>query len=51
MLGISINMITIKPTNSLTNPNGSPTGGSVTSEMNCKVNSLKLTRFIDNALF
>ena len=36
-LGIDISMIVIKPTNTLTNPNGSSTGGSITSEMNCRV--------------
>ena len=36
-LGIGINMIEIKPTNSLTNPNGMETGSSITSELNCQV--------------
>ena len=36
-LGIDLNLIEIKPTNSLTNPNGMTTGGSVTSELNCQV--------------
>jgi xanthine dehydrogenase molybdopterin-binding subunit B len=37
-LGIDISLISVKPTNTLTNTNGSVTGGSVTSEMNCYVN-------------
>ncbi|XP_065894835.1 uncharacterized protein [Dysidea avara] len=36
MLGIPIDFIRILPTNSMTNPNGHKTGGSVTSESNCK---------------
>ena len=36
-LGIDISLVVIKPTNTLTNPNGSPTGGSINSELNCKV--------------
>ncbi|XP_065561755.1 uncharacterized protein LOC136028074 isoform X2 [Artemia franciscana] len=34
-LGISVDMISVKPTNSLTNPNSAPTGGSTTSDANC----------------
>ncbi|KAL5509791.1 hypothetical protein EMCRGX_G005217 [Ephydatia muelleri] len=34
-LGISIDMIKIKPSNSLTNPNGMTTGGSISSELAC----------------
>lgn len=34
-LGIDLSLVSIKPTNTLTNTNGSVTGGSVTSEMNC----------------
>ena len=36
-LGISIDMIKIKPSNSLTNPNGMTTGGSISSELACLV--------------
>ena len=38
-LGISIDMIKIKPSNSLTNPNGMTTGGSISSELACLVSS------------
>ena len=38
-LGIPIEMIKIKPSNSLTNPNTQATGGSMTSELNCLVSS------------
>eukprot|EP00731_Ephydatia_muelleri_P028954 Em0020g598a len=34
-LGIPLDMIVIKPSNSLTNPNGASTGGSTTSELAC----------------
>ncbi|XP_046441655.1 indole-3-acetaldehyde oxidase-like isoform X1 [Daphnia pulex] len=34
-LGIDISLVSIKPTNTLTNTNGSVTGGSKTSELNC----------------
>ena len=37
MLGIPIDLVRILPTNSMTNPNGHKTGGSVTSESNCQV--------------
>jgi xanthine dehydrogenase/oxidase len=36
-LGIDISLVSIKPTNTLTNTNGSVTGGSKTSELNCYV--------------
>lgn len=36
-LGIPLDMIVIKPSNSLTNPNGASTGGSTTSELACLV--------------
>ena len=38
-LGILIDMIKIKPSNSLTNPNGMTTGGSISSELACLVSS------------
>ena len=34
-LGVPLDMIVIKPSNSLTNPNGASTGGSTTSELAC----------------
>jgi xanthine dehydrogenase/oxidase len=34
-LGVPISLISVKPTNTLTNANGSVTGGSMTSELNC----------------
>ena len=36
-LGIPIEMIKVKPSMTLTNPNGITTGGSITSELNCFV--------------
>lgn len=36
-LGIDLALVSIKPTNTLTNTNGSVTGGSMTSELNCYV--------------
>lgn len=36
-LGIPLEMVKVKPSNTLTNPNGQTTGGSTTSEMNCLV--------------
>ena len=39
-LGISMDMIRIKPTNSFANANGSVTGGSMGSECNCSVGLL-----------
>ena len=36
-LGIPLEMVKGKPSNTLTNPNGQTTGGSTTSEMNCLV--------------
>ena len=36
-LGIPLEMVKVKPSNTLTNPNGETTGGSTTSEMNCLV--------------
>ena len=36
-LGVDMSIIKIKPTMNVTNPNGSTTGGSVGSEMNCAV--------------
>ena len=47
-LGIPIEMIKVKPSMTLTNPNGITTGGSITSELNCFVSyrfyeSLKLS--------
>lgn len=36
-LGISMEMVSIKPTDSFTNPNASLTGGSMGSECNCSV--------------
>ena len=36
-LGIPLEMVKVKPSNTLTNPNGEATGGSTTSEMNCLV--------------
>ncbi len=38
-LGIDPSLISIKPTNTLTNTNGSVTGGSMTSELNCYVSA------------
>ena len=38
-LGISIELVKVKPSNTLTNPNGQATGGSITSELNCLVSS------------
>jgi len=34
-LGIPIELVKVKPSNTLTNPNGQATGGSITSELNC----------------
>lgn len=36
-LGVDISLISVKPTNTLTNANGAYTGGSTTSELNCYV--------------
>ncbi len=36
-LGIGLSLIDIKPTNSMTNPNGAWTGSSITSELSCQV--------------
>ena len=36
-LGVEMKMIKIKPTANITNPNGSITGGSFGSELNCAV--------------
>ena len=36
-LGVPIGFVKVKPTNSLTNPNGMGTGGSIGSELNCLV--------------
>ena len=36
-LGIPLDYVKILPTNVLTNPNGTATGGSTTSEINCQV--------------
>ena len=36
-LGIPLEMIKVKPSMTLTNPNGLTTGGSITSELNCLV--------------
>ena len=33
-LGVPLDYITVKPSNSLTGPNGSSTGGSISSELN-----------------
>ena len=38
-LGVALSQIRIKSTSNLTNPNGSITGGSAGSEMNCLVSS------------
>jgi len=38
-LGIPIELVKVKPSNTLTNPNGQATGGSITSELNCLVSS------------
>lgn len=38
-LGVDMSIIKIKPTMNVTNPNGSTTGGSVGSEMNCAVST------------
>ena len=35
--GIPVSSVTVKSTNTLTNANGSTTGASVTSELNCYV--------------
>ncbi len=37
MLGVPIGFVKIKTSNSLTNPNGMATGGSIGSELNCLV--------------
>ena len=39
-LGIPLEMVKVKPSMTLTNPNGQTTGGSTTSELNCLVNPL-----------
>ena len=36
-LGVDVSLVSIKPTNVLTNANGSATGGSIGSELNCYV--------------
>ncbi len=36
-LGVSVNMVKIKPTNTLIGPNDMNTGGSIGSELNCLV--------------
>ena len=36
-LGVAMDMVSVKMTNNLTNPNGSVTGGSMGSECNCSV--------------
>ena len=36
-LGIPLELVKVKPSNTLTNPNGQATGGSITSELNCLV--------------
>ena len=40
-LGVPLDMIVIKPSNSLTNPNGASTGGSTTSELACLVGGVR----------
>ena len=40
MLGIPLEMIKVKPSMTLTNPNGQTTGGSITIELNCFVSLL-----------
>ena len=45
-LGIDPSLISIKPTNTLTNANGSVTGGSMTSELNCYVSFNRNIAFI-----
>ena len=42
MLGVSIDLVKVKSSNTITNPNGFCTGGSATSDINCHV-SLKET--------
>ena len=45
-LGIPLEMIKVKPSMTLTNPNGLTTGGSITSEMNCFVSHLLTVKLI-----
>ena len=40
-LGIPLEMIKVKPSMTLTNPNGMMTGGAITSELNCFVSPLR----------
>ena len=47
-LGIPLEMVKVKPSNTLTNPNGETTGGSTTSEMNCLVSQvLQYSQFVN----
>lgn len=40
VLGVTIDHVKVKVTNSLTNPNAAGTGGSIGSELNCLVSSV-----------
>ena len=41
-LGVPLSSVTVVPTNTFTSPNNTTTGGSVTSEINCKVCSFTI---------
>ena len=43
-LGIPLELVKVKPSNTLTNPNGQATGGSITSELNCLVSYMLYQR-------
>ena len=40
VLGVPLELIKIKPTDTMLNPNGAWTGGSITSELNCLVSGM-----------
>ena len=50
-LGVPVTLIKILPTNTFTNANGSVTGGSMTSELNCHVSAfVKISEFREDSV-
>ena len=45
-LGVAMDMVRVKVTNNLTNPNGSVTGGSMGSECNCSVSCDSISEIV-----
>ena len=45
-LGVDLSLVSIKPTNVLTNANGSVTGGSFGSELNCYVSCISIFYYL-----